>query len=228
MKPMAQETAPMAAHQHALEAENAILRHLQATLEIAKAHYVDLYALAPAAYCTASAQGVIVQANRAATALLGATQGALIDQSITQFVVDADLDMFEQYRQRVLHCDGAQACALRMVDAGRRQFSAHLQAALAQDADGAVQLRILLIDITPRQPHAAPGAAGVGPATDRGDGADLAESLLRAKISHDLRQPLAALSIYATVLKNHVAPAGQPLLVQIQLCLATLSELLAK
>ena len=58
--------------------------------------------------------------------------------------------------------------------------------------------------------------------------AALAETLLRAKISHDLRQPLSALGIYVHVLKSHVAPAGQPLLTQIQLCLATLSELLAK
>ena len=56
----------------------------------------------------------------------------------------------------------------------------------------------------------------------------LAETLLRAKINHDLRQPLSALGIYVHVLKSHVAPAGQPLLAQIQLCLATLSELLAK
>ena len=49
-----------------------------------------------------------------------------------------------------------------------------------------------------------------------------------AAASHDLRQPLAALGIYASVLKSHVAPAGQPLLAGMKECLAGLSELLAK
>ena len=225
MKPIAEETSPMGARQNALEAENATLRQLQAALEIAKAHYVDLYALAPAAYCTISAQGLILQANRAATALLAVTQPAPIDQPITQFIVDADLDLFERYRQRVVHSGQAQSCELRMVDADRRQFWAHLQSAVAQDADGALQLRILLTDITPRKQHAAPDDAGVSQTIDH---SDLAESLLRAKIGHALRQPLSAIGIYAKVLKSHVAPAGQPLLTQIQLCLTALSELLAK
>jgi len=225
MKAMAEDTLPMSTRQHALEAENAALRQLQAALEIAQAHYESLYAMAPAAYCTICAQGRIVQANRAASALLAVTQHALIGQAITQFIADADLDRFEQYRQQVIDSGQAQSCCLRMLDADRRQFRALLQSAVAHGADGALHVRILLSDITAARPHDTPDAAAGGQRTQR---ADLAESQLRAKISHDLRQPLSALGIYATVLKNHVAPAGQPLLAQIQLCLASLSELLAK
>ncbi|MBC7453204.1 MAG: hypothetical protein H7335_05795 [Massilia sp.] len=64
--------------------------------------------------------------------------------------------------------------------------------------------------------------------TETAETADLAESRLRSEISHELRQPLSALAIYASVLKSHVAPAGQPLLAQIKTCLTTLSALLAK
>ena len=228
MKAFAKETSPMSTHHNALEAENAALRQLQAALESItahSAHYMSLYALAPAAYCTICAQGVIVQANRAANALLAVTHHALIDQAITHFIVDADLDRFEQYRQQVIHCGQTQSCELRMLDADRRQFRALLQSAVTQDADGALQLRIVLSDITPARQHDTPDA---GANVTRSERADLTESQLRAKIAHDLRQPLSALGIYATVLKHHVAPAGQPLLAQIQLCLASLSELLAK
>ena len=59
-------------------------------------------------------------------------------------------------------------------------------------------------------------------------GAHDAQSRLRAEFSHDLRQPLAALALYASMLKHHVAPTGLPLLAHITTCLASLNDLLEK
>jgi signal transduction histidine kinase len=56
--------------------------------------------------------------------------------------------------------------------------------------------------------------------------AQSAQGRLRAEFSHDLRQPLAALALYASMLKGHVAPAGAPLLAHMKTCLATLNDLL--
>ena len=56
---------------------------------------------------------------------------------------------------------------------------------------------------------------------------DRARSRFLAAASHDLRQPLSALGIYANVLKNHVAPAGQPLLASLKDCIGSMSALLA-
>jgi two-component system, sensor histidine kinase len=56
--------------------------------------------------------------------------------------------------------------------------------------------------------------------------ANNSKSRFLAAASHDLRQPLSALSIYVNVLKNHVPPAGQPLLASLQDCVGSLSELL--
>lgn len=56
--------------------------------------------------------------------------------------------------------------------------------------------------------------------------ANNAKSRFLAAASHDLRQPLSALSLYASALKNHVAPAGQPLLGNMKDCIGSLSELL--
>lgn len=53
------------------------------------------------------------------------------------------------------------------------------------------------------------------------------KSRFLAAASHDLRQPLSALSIYVNVLKSHVAPAGQPLLANLKDCIGSMSELLA-
>jgi len=56
--------------------------------------------------------------------------------------------------------------------------------------------------------------------------ANNAKSRFLAAASHDLRQPLSALSIYVNVLRGHVAPGGQPLLANLNDCIASLSELL--
>jgi len=56
--------------------------------------------------------------------------------------------------------------------------------------------------------------------------ANNAKSRFLAAASHDLRQPLSALSIYVGVLEKKVAPADAPLLNNMAICLASLSELL--
>ncbi|MEX8517270.1 MAG: response regulator [Leptothrix sp. (in: b-proteobacteria)] len=56
--------------------------------------------------------------------------------------------------------------------------------------------------------------------------ANNAKSRFLAAASHDLRQPLSALSIYVTLLKSQVTPAGQARLANMKDCVASLSELL--
>jgi len=56
--------------------------------------------------------------------------------------------------------------------------------------------------------------------------ANNAKSRFLAAASHDLRQPLSALSLYVNVLRSHVAPASQPLLSNLNDCVGSLSELL--
>ncbi|HSG22176.1 MAG TPA: PAS domain S-box protein, partial [Azonexus sp.] len=63
-------------------------------------------------------------------------------------------------------------------------------------------------------------------ATAEAEQANDAKSRFLAAASHDLRQPLSALSIYVGVLKNKVAPVDAPLLDNMANCLDSLSELL--
>ncbi|HEX6734439.1 MAG TPA: PAS domain S-box protein, partial [Azonexus sp.] len=58
--------------------------------------------------------------------------------------------------------------------------------------------------------------------------ANRAKSRFLAAASHDLRQPLSALSLYISVLQQKVAPDSRELVTNIQNCLDSLSELLAK
>ncbi|MGE5471839.1 MAG: ATP-binding protein [Bacteroidota bacterium] len=56
--------------------------------------------------------------------------------------------------------------------------------------------------------------------------ANNAKSRFMAAASHDLRQPLSALSLYVGMLENKVPPADQMLVSKTKACVATLSELL--
>src|ERR1035437_1659818 len=64
-------------HQIELEMQNDELRRTQLQLDAARAHYFDLYDLAPVGYCTVSEQGLILEANLTAASLLGMPRSAL-------------------------------------------------------------------------------------------------------------------------------------------------------
>jgi two-component system, sensor histidine kinase len=63
-------------------------------------------------------------------------------------------------------------------------------------------------------------------ATADAERANNAKSRFLAAASHDLRQPLSALSIYVDVLKRKVAPEDRPILDNMKDCVGSLSELL--
>ncbi len=56
--------------------------------------------------------------------------------------------------------------------------------------------------------------------------ANNAKSRFLAAASHDLRQPLTALTLYSGALVNHVGPAGRSMLMHMKECIGSLSELL--
>lgn len=64
-------------------------------------------------------------------------------------------------------------------------------------------------------------------ARNEAQSANLAKSRFLAAASHDLRQPLSALSIYASALQHHVGSAGRPMLSNLGKCVESLNELLS-
>lgn len=63
-------------------------------------------------------------------------------------------------------------------------------------------------------------------AKEEAERADRAKTRFLAAASHDLRQPLSAIKLYAGILKGHVAPGGLPLLEKMTECIGSMSELL--
>jgi PAS domain-containing protein len=87
-------------HQIELEMQNEELRRTQEKLDAARARYFDLYDLAPVGYFTLSEQGLILETNLTASAMLGLARGSLVKQQLSRFILPEDQDIY--YRRRKL------------------------------------------------------------------------------------------------------------------------------
>jgi PAS domain S-box-containing protein len=103
------------ADQTKLETANEDLWRTQVAMEECSAWHYRLYELAPIAYVTLTEQDLVLAANQRAETLLGVSRGALIDRSLTEFVLPEDQDSYAGARQRLFDTGEFQAYDLRMV-----------------------------------------------------------------------------------------------------------------
>lgn len=146
-------------HQIELEMQNEELRRVQQELDAARARYFDLYNLAPVGYCIVSPEGLILEANLTAVALLGETLATLVKQPVVRFVFKDDQDIYYLHRKHFLETGELRACELRMARRDGTVFWAQLMgvpsrdssADTGQDEGGKAVSRIVLSDITERK-----------------------------------------------------------------------------
>jgi diguanylate cyclase (GGDEF)-like protein/PAS domain S-box-containing protein len=136
-------------HQIELEMQNEELQRLQEKLEESRAKYFDLYDLAPVAYLTLSAQGLILEGNLTVAKLLGIEKSQLLSKPATRFIVREDQAIFHSHLQRLFETCVPQVCELRMIGKGSVTFWVQLDANLVIDAGTGPSLcRVALSDIT--------------------------------------------------------------------------------
>ena len=138
-------------HQIELEMQNEELRRTQAELGVGRARYFDLYEMAPVGYLTVSEAGLVRQANLSVATLLGLSRGVLIGRPISTVILPADQDVFYLARKQLLVIGEPQVCELRMLKGDGAPFWVHLAASLAQDADGTLEIRLVVSDISERK-----------------------------------------------------------------------------
>ena len=139
-------------HQIELEMQREELLREQTELDAARARYFDLYDLAPVGYCTVSENGLILESNLTAAALLGAARGSLSGQLISGFILKEDQRVYDLRHKQLFETGAPQAYELRLVKKTGARFWAQLEAASApQDSGGARACRIVISDITERK-----------------------------------------------------------------------------
>ncbi len=138
-------------HEIELEMQNEELRVAQLALDTARARYFELYDLAPVGYCTVSEQGLMTQANLTVAGLLGVSRAALVKQALTRFIHSDDEDTYYLHRKALVGSGESQSCELRMMKMDGSHVWVHLAATAAEDADGALELRVAITDINARK-----------------------------------------------------------------------------
>jgi PAS domain S-box-containing protein len=138
-------------HQIELEMQNEELRQAQLALDALRARYFELYELAPAGYCSVSAEGLIVEANLGAATLLGVTRGRLIGQPFSRFMEQDDADSFYLRRREILATAQPQTFELRLRRPEGQCLWVHVSATAASEEQGGAFLYLLLVDISERK-----------------------------------------------------------------------------
>jgi len=135
-------------HQIELEMQNDELCRTQTELEVSRARYFDLFDQAPVGYCILSEEGLILEANLAAAAMLGVTRDGLVKQSFISHILKADQDTSYLYSKQIFSTGKPQVCELRMVKKDGALFWVRLEATAVQNEGGAPVFRIMMSDIT--------------------------------------------------------------------------------
>jgi PAS domain S-box-containing protein len=142
-------------HQVELKMQNDELRCTQRALEASRDDYVELYDLAPVAYCTLEETGLIRQTNLTAATLLGLGRSKLVGKPFTRFIFKDDQDIWYTLRQNLVASakqpSHPKSCELRLLRSGGEPFWVHLSAIYVRSAQDATVWRVTLSDLTETQ-----------------------------------------------------------------------------
>ena len=134
-----------------LELQNEELQQTQQALEAAKAHYFQLYDLAPVGYITIDEHEQISLANLTAASLLGITRDALVHEAFSRFIAKESIDEYREHCKKLMQTGEPQSCEYRLMRADGSAFWAVLNATVIEDPDGTPHFNIMLSDISQRK-----------------------------------------------------------------------------
>ncbi len=134
-------------HQIELELQNQELHHAQFKLSAEKARYLELYDFAPVGYLTLSEKGLIIQANLAASTLLGLPRRELLDKRLSSFIVNEYQESYYLFCIQVFKSNEPQTLKLRTLNHSGTQHWVDMKAVALMDVDSLPILHIILNNI---------------------------------------------------------------------------------
>ena len=137
-------------HRLELEMQQDQLRRTELELQLARDRYADLYRFAPSAHMTLGADNEILEANLAASALLGLEGSQLVHQKFTRFVAPEAQGAFSRLRRQAIGSDTLQSVELAVVDATSKPMVVQLNA-VRDPSNPRKQFRVGFTDITDRR-----------------------------------------------------------------------------
>lgn len=120
-------------------------------LDNSRAHYFDLYDLAPIGYCTINLDGQMLQMNVAISILLGLPRRVLSKKSIAHFIRPEDQNIFYHYCNQLLKNNPPKSCELQMLKPDKQAFWVHITSTVHQSERGLKEIRMAVHDISERK-----------------------------------------------------------------------------
>lgn len=147
----------LSVHKIELEMQNEALRQSQLELERSRDRYVDLFDFSPVGYVTLNHEGVIVEINLTAAALLGVERSKLTRRRFAGYIAPADSDRWHRHFLSVLKSDQQLSCELAVQQSGKGAgFRAVLYCQRHMVEGGELVVRIVLTGISAsNKPEAA-------------------------------------------------------------------------
>jgi PAS domain S-box-containing protein len=136
-------------HQVELEMQNEELRKAQVELEQSRSKYAELFDFAPVGYLVFDANGLVVEANLTAAAMLGSDRSALVGQPFSPHVAPASRDTWRLHYSAVFKTGKGQQCEIEVAnrDQGRLIVRLHSRPVLGE-GNKVVQCRTAMLDVT--------------------------------------------------------------------------------
>lgn len=209
-------------YQVELEMQNRELRDKQQEIELARDKYADLYEFAPVGYLGLDDKGVILDINLTATGMLGHNRNQLLGKPFSVFLAEGGSRSFFRTLRAAIAGKNKQNLDLLLKPKGKASLPIRLK--MTPPLRNKTEVRVALIDISEQK------AAELESRKSR-------ESLLHADrlsllgelssgIAHEVSQPIAAISIYAEMLRDLAQEGrlGEPELIEISAQISTQSE----
>jgi PAS domain S-box-containing protein len=138
-------------HQIELEMQNDEIRKSMITLEESREKYVDLYDFAPSGYLTLTKEALIKEANLTAANLLGVLKKELINSRFRKYILNEDIEKWDNYFSDLLKYDEKRNCELRIKRKVGPAFYASMECRKIKIEAGTTEIRIALNDVTERK-----------------------------------------------------------------------------
>jgi PAS domain S-box-containing protein len=187
----------LSVYQAELEIQFEDLQHAYRLVEEAERQYADLFDFAPVGYVVTDANGVIVNANLTACAMLDVERGHIRNILFAEYLLPADQDIYHLHRRAVVNLGGSQICQVQIRRTNGEVFHAQLT---TQQADQRTStLRTVLTNVNALKQMEQAQQEALAHAKDI---SQLRGRLLTV-LAHEFRTPLSVILSSAETLERY-------------------------